>query len=690
MEDCESFGSILEESIDIGHISRIAGAGLDDNTFIDEIEFRIGKYKDNTFVPGVSVDVFAQILKFYNSHHYMMTSNILTVKSGNVRARIIDDNNANQIKAYCANNVFPLGTTYEKKKNIGKHEFHNIDTRLSISSESKVLSSEFDTNRDKKHFRYARRYSFILHKGKDYVLRLDLSSVKQSQPNARNDSRTLSGSKVLESREIYEVELELSNFQISEWNQTLKETIVSHMKNIIKIVQGGVEPSSADLQQKVADEYRLLFDTETPNLFAAPNINVLTHDTFNIMQSDKYVFTDKIHGKRMLLFISQTGCVFFINCISCDMDGIKSQIIQYTYTGISGKKEYANTVFDGEYINFNGKHRYYIFDILFKQGTDLRGLVFYKSVQDKLVAAQREGEAASRYYELGGTHPNGDAQSKPFFDEIFRGSDIEITAKSFYQYTPANFRKMSAKMAVITQKKGYVTSLKDKKTDVPLDGFIFQPENIIYPTITNSRDDRLWKQVCKWKPLSMITVDFKLQKSQRATAPGDSIGIPDTAIQEYEAKYGKHPGIRSSYPCYVKLVSGVPRTWQSNEIIKNGDIVECEFKEFTIPSTNTLDSNSVVKYWYPLVVRYDKSYPNSTHVYNSNMDLLSPKGRVLYNHLSGEYSTIPVVPAVSVDPVKTEITKPAFNIKSKIPPVIVPPIETAPKKAKLTIKPAKK
>ena len=608
---------------------------------IDEIEYRIGTYRDSKFIPGVSVNHFTSILKKYRDQQFpMKISTLLTVRDDqDVRARIEDsgdDRNYTNIRKYCMTGTFPSGTTFVQKRNIGKRNYIEADVRLSVASERSVDRQVFDLDAVK-HFRYARRYTFTLVKADDYMLQLDLTTTKDGQV-----SQNFQDSHVLEMNEKYEVELELSNISLPKWNTNLTRIIQSHLRLVLEVTQGGLGLITTTSINTVREEYRRLFNLTNPNFFVAPNINVILHETLDDMRQTQYVYTDKVHGKRMLLYINPSGHVFLIDCISSDENTQKCRKIQFMYTGITGKEAWANTVFDGEYIYHDNEHRYYIFDILYKEGQDVRGLPFYVLGEGKL-KAKSEGRMASRYYELGGFHPDGVSQTKPFYKTIFektyqiRGENIVVEPKKFSVYDPVHLKEQ----LTVSINFGYeediggitsVISMTDVKSGISLDGLIFQPSNVRYPVLTEDTPVRntLWVDVHKWKPATMTTMDLKVKKSSRSAFKGDILGKENDIIQSYHTFYGKDQS--SVYPCYAKVQKDHSVTWETGDVIKEGDIVECRYIEYRTRTTGV--SDQIQKYWLPLRVRYDKSWANSSHVYNSNMSLI--KDPILLTHLYGE------------------------------------------------------
>lgn len=238
-------------------------------------------------------------------------------------------------------------------------------------------------------------------------------------------------------QEHYEVELEYvgQNHDEHEIGQ-----IVKLCQEIYSQLQATEFPVSYGELFNVSTEYKTL--TKTPYFIGAlPDALHLDNTRMIKHNKDHYHVTVKLDGERKLLFFSDNASVYAI-----------SRNMGITFTGITSS-EFKGTIMDAEYMDDSGT--YHVFDVLYFQGTDLRG-----------------------------------KQNAPL---PYRVRLIETICK-----------KVAHKKLVSKQHQdlsSFDTSLLNHDN---VDGLIFTPVNEPYPT------GRRWTSQLKWK--SKHTVDLATQR----------------------------------------------------------------------------------------------------------------------------------------------------------------------------------
>src|SRR4029078_6301196 len=216
----------------------------------------------------------------------------------------------------------------------------------------------------------------------------------------------------------------------------------------------------------------------------------LSSKTFH--KNEKYFITHKLDGLRELLFL---------NCDkSCSVSTVKMIFKKFTATKAMCK--FAElTLLDTEYY----KRKWYVFDILFYKGTDVRSepLSMRLKILDKLIKQIKSARLLLKPYISPYTNP------------------------SLYK----NFTEL-------------VEKYSKQMRDGPVDGIIFAPDKPYYDT------------VLKWKPPHLLSIDFKIEKQ------GDGIIHLLTQKRDvFTSKYFKNIGV-------VKVSPGEYRKFKDGDVVE--------------------------------------------------------------------------------------------------------------------------
>lgn len=315
-----------------------------------EVETRVGVYKNNKFVPGVSATAYSNALEYLkNSNAFedpIIESSIVTTFEGS---------DVRKIKI--GGNVL-----YQKKKVEKKIENEVWGIRISKASETEVELSEDPKGKQFTRKRYRHTFKRKIEDGKDdYTYQIDVTLVKSG------------------TRTIYEIEAE----RIGEMNYG--SDFKGMVNTLLKVSQGSANDDTLiDLPEKKGviavhnsmfwtlsrkqkkDEYRLTTNyANKPVNLKIPN---MLYKSFNP------AVTVKLDGERAFLLLREEGCYL----LSPPLDVVK--------IGSGVSDELNNTYIDGELItgyNDDGivERQFFAFDILFNKGDDVRNELFLKRLQ---------------------------------------------------------------------------------------------------------------------------------------------------------------------------------------------------------------------------------------------------------------------------------------------------------------------
>ena len=218
-------------------------------------------------------------------------------------------------------------------------DFDDFNFRASLQIERKfhqgagiVRSIIEKWKESKKTFRLINRTTL---KHDKYPVKVDISIVRSSRTNGRNmvPEYRFTNSGVLESNQIYEIEIEIDNTKVgpgTEFNSA--EAVGNAIRKVIKLIMSGIQstnyPVSYPEQNSVKSEYMELLGNEKKSNhyiknrnFAGPssftlqleNIAPYTEDTNVPNINNNYTVTDKADGARKLLYIGKNRKIYLID-----------------------------------------------------------------------------------------------------------------------------------------------------------------------------------------------------------------------------------------------------------------------------------------------------------------------------------------------------------------------------------------
>ena len=608
----------------------------------------------------------------------------------------------------------------ENKQIVRGVDINDFNFRVSLQSEQKLkkgVENHVIENwrKSKKEIRYLNRVTF---EHPEFPVRVDLSISKSG--NKGKDKRgfsyiipvyTLEESNVFNNPESYEIEIEVNNKLIGPGTeyQTPDQLLVA-LRKVIKYVlaglQGTMYPISVTEMNDISKEYmKLIWGDEyeparriTSQNFIGPNS--ITLQLTNIAPIDEnstvpnirkdFVVTEKADGERHLMYISNTGKIYFI---STNMD-IK-------FSGAKTLNEDCfNTLFDGELIahDKNGEfiNLYAAFDIYFHKKRDIRHYTF-------MLRQEEDDVYKCRFYLLEKlshlVNPISIMDTKKIDMKETLKSSLDKYLKneiSPIRFTFKKFYPMSPKQTIFDGCKAILEKERQGLFEYETDGLIFT--HMFYgvgSTVIGKSGPKTkitWEWSFKWKPPQYNTIDFLVTTLKSATGEdiikplyeeglSMSSNIQNTSYKILELRCGfneKYDGFIN--PCQDIIDDNLPEYKPRFEepAGKTNDYVPKRFyptepydinagicnlmlqmddsgaMQMFTKNGEAITDNTIVEFaydidtkeegwkWKPLRVRFDKTaklrrgereYGNSYKVCNENWKSIHPTGRIDENML---------------------------------------------------------
>ena len=475
---------------------------------------------------GFKQSPFVSTLKVQNEYTDPRSGNI---KISRVRCEI---NTLPHIQEYCRTNQLPMkddspidSIVFQQKqlRKIGETplypvNFDDFNFRVSYqienviqNSSSLVKSIVSKWNDSRKIFRYVTRTSFT---HKDFPVRIDCSIVKSSKREGKSviPTFTISESELFTQNEVYEIEIELLNTNISSDSSQTFETVMPKLRKSIMMVLSGIQQTNYPISyleySAIQDKYMEMIHGDKwesnpkkniyPSHFIGPSTLTLDipHITEEIESKDipnireNYTVTEKADGLRKMLYISDDGRIYLI-----DMN----MNIQFTGT-VTEKTQIFNTLIDGEHI-LHDKYGRYInlyaaFDLYFVQNKDVRKKEFTPTDSSDVETQYRLPLLRTVVKSLK-------------LKSVIKGSkpSMDVTVKTFYLGDNS-----SEENSIFNHCNTILTRVKEGLFQYETDGLVFTPAHLGVGQRTKKdpiKDSKsTWSESLKWKPADQNTIDF--------------------------------------------------------------------------------------------------------------------------------------------------------------------------------------
>jgi 2-polyprenyl-3-methyl-5-hydroxy-6-metoxy-1,4-benzoquinol methylase len=496
-----------------------------------ECEFRFGKFKKESFDASVFANVFFRVKthleKFGMKREVCdITEKVYKCEKGQVKwRRTIKEDNTSTISII-------------KKDVIKRLDNYEYNFRLALSREKEQVLELSES--DCIEVREKKRYTYIDNTG---ILRYDLTIVSGQ----------------------YYIEMELLKEGCDKMDkQEMLKVINERVVLCLQMVQDSFKISVQSKVDNILASYNKL---TRQNYFIGAQPECLNQSTIEYIKNREYSVTVKADGERTFVYINAGEIILMDNNLNIKETGIR--LVDITRVG--------DCILDAEMVVIDGKFVYFIFDVLYYKGTDLRGDTRYK-LKERL----------------------------KIVEEIVKVLNETITNKYKFEAKVYYLENISLGCAVIE-------SLKYKfKTD----GVIFTPMDECYPK------KKKWGTLLKWKDAENSTIDFYSIKKENKNG---SISSEWNLYVQGHADLGNDKQGKES----IKVLFDISKLTKSIKKDRDGDedvesrSFETEISDGLIDPTTGCQykTNTVIEYKYnkecgkfiPIRTRWDKTQNESKH-----------------------------------------------------------------------------
>ena len=512
-------------------------------------------------------------------------------------------------------------TTLRKNKNSERTiEIDDFYMRVRLAdelelteNEIKQLSSLDNTAMNKISFRYKDRTSLYFFQSDDIYCKTDLTVTKTAYKYEQINS----------SIPHYELEIETKSVKSE---KKILDLMLDETELLLKVYQQSNYIITKTIADKVIEAYQILLAVPTQNkhsLYGRQPVSLEIQRLASL--ADKYAVTDKADGERHFLVIFDNH-VYLLN-----------KNLDVKDTGISiKKKDYNNTVLDGELVFLKNRHIFLVFDCLFKNGIDIRKeaklelrLKHADDIIDNCFIFEKQKGTkyetlSSKDFNLNKELEFHQKNIKNMLDNLNHDIDIEkqfvlIRRKYFIHALGAKPWEIYAYSSLIWNM--YVSNSSIKCPYV-LDGLVYQPNDQSY--IANAKESL--NQDYKWKPPKKNSIDFYIEFVIDPNS-GDPIIVYDNSYEEItDEPAGIGSRIRNVNYKICKLHVGnaigqkqVPVPFREDDGLDEAYIALIDGEARDIDG-NILINKTVVEFyyntnselpnkfkWIPIRTRYDKT-----------------------------------------------------------------------------------
>ncbi len=387
-----------------------------------------------------------------------------------------------------------------------RYSLNDEKTEDSINQRNKNLIFNEEQSKDvQKVFRLKNRYSIY---SNDNLFSFDLTTIKTGYGTNFKDSNTMKAIPTFEIEvEFIKKDSELSDEDIAKNLLTYCGTILSTLQNNDNILKESLIRKVIEGYVNLVKRTNRFMTYDNPDFIAANPVTF--HRTNFIKSSDKnkvniynkYAATLKADGERHFLYVmrsedsNENGKIFLFDtnynvkdtgfvCTSC-----------------------TNTLIEGELIEIGEGREFFMYDLLFYRGQDMRDrkLINIKS-------GSKDSESRLKLLnEFFDAHKTIDTLNG------YNTSNTIPLVKKEYVFLVSPLDNYDEKELICERIKSLWNNRKTQRFNS--DGIIFVPIEEAYPTKGGS-----WKLLLKWKPPELNTIDFLIRTVK--TEDGKDIRVP--------------------------------------------------------------------------------------------------------------------------------------------------------------------
>ena len=497
------------------------------------------------------------------------------VKMSNIRAEIMG---INMIEEYCKYNDIQklidhpsfysntlkftqkMSATNKDGTYLKPVDFEDMNFRVSYQLESdyQIRSPIIQTminnwSKSKFEFRYMNRVRFI---HPDYPIFADLSIVRSSKTRRSEKGGqvpipeyTVQKANVFKNPEVYEIEFEVDNSRVgpgTSFNDVnvLMDAIRKCIRVVLSGMQGTNYPIPNSEKEQVLDSYmKVLYgdemdetdkDNKNRSIYFKPFIgpssvtlqmeNIIEQNDGSVVPNIRshYTVTDKADGDRALLFVNETGLIYFID---------KNMNVMFTGCK-TDEKTCFHSILDGEHIKYNKTKQfinlYAAFDIYFIHGKSVREKAFIPESEgdvNQLFRLPLLNEFVSRMKVKSIIPENNEVWKEALDKKTGKMVWMEVKSGKISKTEPPKINttcklKVKCKEFYATSEHTTIfnacstifSNVKDGMFEYNTDGLIFTPSNTgvgsSEPGKSSDYFAGTWNLSFKWKPSEFNTIDF--------------------------------------------------------------------------------------------------------------------------------------------------------------------------------------
>lgn len=441
-------------------------------------------------------------------------------ESDTTRLSIIGEDN---VKKYWLfgnlNNISNENMVFIEKEKLDRIDDENYPIRFSLNKEKpseeinrndkNLILNEEKSKDVQKIFRMKNRYSILTD---DELFSIDLTTTKMGFGTNFRESGTM---KALPS---YEIEIEFIGRGTKMSDNEIANKFILYSTIILSTLQNSDMILKQSLIKRIIEDYERTTRCKTfngePEFIAA---NPVTFHRHNLVKSEtkiniysNYAITLKADGERHFMYVldsddeEEDGKIFLI-------DG-NFKVID---TGFQDKS-WTKTLIEGELVQIGEAREFYMYDVLFEKGRDVRGDAL---INIKTLGKGEKGDDMRK-------------NSRLISREFFFKSDTRKFANFYNEKNCITFKKKKYEFLIFEKGRDVkpvfakIRSLWDQRNleKFKSDGIIFTPINERYPEKGGS-----WQHLLKWKPPQLNTIDFLIKTIK--TDGGQDIKLPYTQLR---------------------------------------------------------------------------------------------------------------------------------------------------------------
>jgi len=200
----------------------------------------------------------------------------------------------------------------------------------------KMLIDLPETERDNISFRFKERVSLFVHKDDNHTLRIDLTKTKT----------TKNINKLENTNPRYELEIELMT---EKKNDKYLDEIIREINILLKIIQQTNYIVSKTESAEILNEYARILNLDMTRAKTLDERRAVSLEVQHVTEilPNRYAPTDKADGERYFLIIIKQEIFLISHNLAVKKTGLKIN-----------KKEYNDSILDGEYIFISSLNRY--------------------------------------------------------------------------------------------------------------------------------------------------------------------------------------------------------------------------------------------------------------------------------------------------------------------------------------------